>query len=37
VRRLEELMRVVLRGEKSNGKVEVGAEKLVGGLKEDCP
>jgi threonine aldolase len=38
VRRLDELMQVVLKGKKqANGKVEVGAEKLVADLAEDCP
>jgi threonine aldolase len=37
IRRLDELMQVVLKGKKANGKVEVGAEKLVADLAGDCP
>jgi threonine aldolase len=37
VRRLDELMQVVLKGKKGNGKVEIGADKLVADLAEDCP
>jgi threonine aldolase len=37
IRRLDELMQVVLKGKKANGKVEVGAEKLVADVAGDCP
>jgi threonine aldolase len=37
VRRLDELMQVVLKEKKVGGKVEVGAEKMVGDLEGDCP
>ena len=37
IRRLDDLMQVVLKGKKANGKVEVGAEKLVADVAGDCP
>ena len=37
IRRLDDLMQVVLKGKKANGKVEVGAENLVADVAGDCP